>query len=93
MMAAPLPNVQNSSPAASLRHNLSTDTVMDDPSNGTQEGKNAPRCVFAFPLYLNSINIYGVDLWSLISYVLFYFYLQYKGMMINQRFDPVLDTL
>ncbi|KAG2728763.1 hypothetical protein I3843_01G214200 [Carya illinoinensis] len=42
-IAAPLPNVQNSSPAAPLRHNLSTDTVMDDPSNGTQEGKNAPR--------------------------------------------------
>ncbi|KAF5466419.1 hypothetical protein F2P56_016345 [Juglans regia] len=40
-IAAPLPNVQNSSPAAPLRHN--TDTVMDDPSNGTQEGKNAPR--------------------------------------------------
>ncbi|XP_041018546.1 telomere repeat-binding factor 4-like [Juglans microcarpa x Juglans regia] len=42
-IAAPLPNVHNSSPAAPLRHNLSTDTVMDDPSNGTQEGKNAPR--------------------------------------------------
>ena len=41
--AAPIPNVQNSAPAAPLRRNASPDTVMDDAPNSTQEGKNAPR--------------------------------------------------
>uniref|UniRef100_A0A2N9FHI7 MYB transcription factor n=1 Tax=Fagus sylvatica TaxID=28930 RepID=A0A2N9FHI7_FAGSY len=41
--SAPIPNVQNSVPAAPLCRNASPDTVMDDAPNSTQEGKNAPR--------------------------------------------------
>lgn len=41
--AALVPNLQNSSPAPPLRHNVSADFVMVDPSNSTQDGKNAPR--------------------------------------------------
>lgn len=43
MAAASVPNVQNSSPAPPVRHNASAEFVMVDPSNSTQEGKNAPR--------------------------------------------------
>lgn len=37
-------HVQNSSPATPFHYNASSDAVMDNPSNRSQDGKHAPRC-------------------------------------------------
>lgn len=67
--AAPVTYVQNSSPAP-LRHSASSDTVMDDPSNSTQDGKNPPRynaMIFEALSTIKDTN--GSDLGAIASYI------------------------
>ncbi|KAE7999076.1 hypothetical protein FH972_003557 [Carpinus fangiana] len=68
--AAPVPNAPNSSPAPPLRHNVSADFVTVDPSNSTQEGKNAPRynaMVFEALAALKDTN--GSDIGTIVRFI------------------------
>uniref|UniRef100_A0A2N9H5U0 MYB transcription factor n=1 Tax=Fagus sylvatica TaxID=28930 RepID=A0A2N9H5U0_FAGSY len=68
--AAPIPNVQNSAPAAPLRRNASPDTVMDDAPNSTQEGKNAPRYnAMIFEVLSTTKDTNGCDIGAIVHYI------------------------
>ncbi|GMY34631.1 telomere repeat-binding factor 4 isoform X1 [Fagus crenata] len=68
--AAPIPNVQNSAPAAPLRRNASPDTFMDDAPNSTQEGKNAPRYnAMIFEVLSTTKDTNGCDIGAIVHYI------------------------
>lgn len=50
-------NIQISAIATPLGHNASYDTVMDDPSNSIQDGKNASRFVYKPLLCLSFLHL------------------------------------
>ncbi|KAH7547140.1 hypothetical protein FEM48_Zijuj01G0277800 [Ziziphus jujuba var. spinosa] len=63
-------NIQNSASAASLHRNASSDAVMDDPPNGLQDGKNAPRynaMIFEALSTLKDTN--GSDIGAILNFI------------------------
>ncbi|XWS16203.1 hypothetical protein CRYUN_Cryun34aG0065000 [Craigia yunnanensis] len=66
----PLPNTPSSAPAASRSHNVTTDTVVGDPSNSVLDGKSAPRyntMIFEALSTIKDTN--GSDISAIISYI------------------------
>lgn len=81
----PLSNTPNSALAASLPHNASSGTVIDDPPNSAFDGKNGPQYVFLFLLsFLHKLCIlYAYFCWSKSSLIYICFELDKKILVGN----------